>query len=256
MDAINHERATRATGGRSKRWPLAPGGGSINFLAPPKLVQWSKEPLQYYEGSTLVLSCSLSQSGGEQPQLKFAWFRNGKPLAGTTQSQLQRLSIETLADYSFLRLADLRPSDLGAYTCVASNSLGQEDRTSTQVIVNVKLKWISGAAGETGGEQHWRDVNRTLLDGDTGHQLIKSRAGQTIVFECNVSGGQRAQIRWFRLAAPAALRQRAGQSGLLGKHAKFENQNVLDETQLKIALNQLDALQGDTQMQRHELANG
>lgn len=114
--------------------------GANNLVSPPKLVQWSKEAVQYYEGSTLVLSCSLSYSGGEQGQLKFSWFKQGKLLTtGSNTGRLDqpaRLSIETLADYSFLRLADLRPGDSGAYTCAVSNSLNQEDRTTTQVIVN------------------------------------------------------------------------------------------------------------------------
>lgn len=105
----------------------------------PKLVQWSKEAVQYYEGSTLVLSCSLAMSLPNAGPLKFSWFKQGKPLAGalaTSSNSQRQLSIETLADYSFLRLADLRATDSGAYTCAVSNSFGQEDRTTTQVIVN------------------------------------------------------------------------------------------------------------------------
>lgn len=107
----------------------------------PKLVQWAKEAVQYYEGSTLVLSCSLAMA----PQslagpLKFSWFKQGKPLGGSPSSRQQpgRLSIETLSDYSFLRIAELQPADSGAYTCAVANSFNQEDRTSTQVIVNSK----------------------------------------------------------------------------------------------------------------------
>lgn len=124
-----------------------------SLAGPPKLVQWAKEAVQYYEGSTLVLSCSLAMSIAQGNPLKFTWFKQGKQLSSSssnnnnnnnlfsnTNSNIinnnNRLSIETLADYSFLRLADLRFSDSGAYTCAASNSYGQEDRTTTQVIVN------------------------------------------------------------------------------------------------------------------------
>lgn len=106
--------------------------------SPPKLVQWSKEAVHYYEGSTLVLSCSLAISAptGSGP-LRFSWFKQGKPLGGSqTSQQNQRLSIETLPDYSFLRLNDLRSTDSGAYTCAVTNSLGLEDRTTSQVVVN------------------------------------------------------------------------------------------------------------------------
>lgn len=144
-DATDDKVGARTRNG-SKRQRRAPSASSAP--SQPKLVQWAKEPLQYYEGSTLVLSCSLAISQPPAaPALKFAWFKQGKPLgssaaaAGNQQGAahnqpLGRLSIETLADYSFLRLAELRSTDSGSYTCVASNSFGQEDRTSTQVIVN------------------------------------------------------------------------------------------------------------------------
>lgn len=114
--------------------------------APPKLVQWAREPVQYYEGSTLILSCSLATSLAPGAALKFAWFKQGRPLltapsaaaasSAVSNSLSGRVSVETLADYSILRLAQLRPSDSGAYTCVASNSQGQEDRTTAQIVVN------------------------------------------------------------------------------------------------------------------------
>lgn len=126
--------------------------------AAPKLVQWAKEAVQYYEGSKLFLSCSLAlQQPDGAPPLKFAWFKQGKPLTTVLNSPLNapsggnrlnsqqdyynnnnnnRLSIETLPDYSLLKLQHLRSTDSGAYTCVASNSYGQEDRTTSQVIVN------------------------------------------------------------------------------------------------------------------------
>lgn len=103
--------------------------------AAPKLVQWAKEAIQYYEGSTLVLSCSLAASSQADSALRFSWMRQGKPLSGGSD---QRLSIESRADYSFLRLASLRPQDSGTYSCSATNSMGLEDRTSTQVLVNGK----------------------------------------------------------------------------------------------------------------------
>lgn len=132
-------------------------GSSSLMMGAPKLIQWSKEAVQYYEGSTLVLSCSLSYSGANQAApLKFSWFKSGKLLyaaatgssssSGSRADQQQRLSIESLADYSFLRLADLRPSDSGAYTCLVSNALNQEDRTTTQVLVNGEFSFCSFVA--------------------------------------------------------------------------------------------------------------
>lgn len=109
----------------------------------PKLVQWSKEAVQYYEDSTLVLSCSSAVSAAGP--LRFTWLKSGKPVAqqvaaaaaaADRHNNNDRLSIETLAEYSFLRLANLRPTDSGQYTCVASNVFGQEDRTSAQIVVN------------------------------------------------------------------------------------------------------------------------
>lgn len=130
-----------------RRW-IQSGSASNVVVGPsghqtaPKLIQWAKEPIRYYEGSTLVLSCSLaiSQPSGSAP-LKFTWFKQSKPLIGLSNTlgpSNHRLSVENLPDYSFLRLTDLRASDSGAYSCAASNSLGQEDRTTAQVLVNGK----------------------------------------------------------------------------------------------------------------------
>ena len=119
------------------------------------MVQFSKEAVHYFEGSALVLTCSLASGGAAvgQQALKFHWLRAGKPLsasAGPPNQQAaaaqSRLSIETLADYSLLRLADLRNSDSGAYTCAVSDSLGHEDKTTAQVIVNGKFCSLSLAA--------------------------------------------------------------------------------------------------------------
>lgn len=154
----NSSRLRRQTASRA--WPKSrqvSAGAAKRRVAPraapvapaatqPKLVQWSKEPLQYYEGSTLVLSCSSASASAANAPLKFTWLKSAKALmqaatgnaASAAANTHERLSIETLAEYSFLRLASLQPSDAGQYTCVASNALGQEDRTSVQVIVNGK----------------------------------------------------------------------------------------------------------------------
>lgn len=85
-----------------------------------------------------MLSCSLATSApSANNPVKFAWFKQGKPLSvSSATTSHQRLSVETLADYSFLRLSQLKSSDSGAYTCVASNAHNQEDRSTAQVIVN------------------------------------------------------------------------------------------------------------------------
>lgn len=123
---------------RAVALPLLPNSNAISQQQAPRLIQWAKEAVQYFEGSTLVLSCSLANNGASG--LRFAWFRQGKQLQAAAKGQdSTRLSIESLPDYSFLRLTDLRSTDSGQYTCLVSNSLNQEDRTSTQVMVNGEL---------------------------------------------------------------------------------------------------------------------
>ena len=149
------QRAGQTAGRRAKRQAAL-----LASQPAPKLVQWSREPVHYYEASTLVLSCSLAMArrdtGSGANSVKFHWSRtafggggggaNGQHSGGaggglrqqtlSVGSREPRLSIETLQDYSFLRLSELRPSDSGVYTCAASDQLGQEDRTSAQVMVN------------------------------------------------------------------------------------------------------------------------
>lgn len=154
-----------------------------------------------------MLSCSLASAPSQAP--RFAWFKQSKPLsgpqAGSAASQLgARLSIETLAEYSILRLADLRPSDSAVYTCAASGKLGHEDRTSSQVQVVARLKWTMPAGGEV--------------------QVI--RAGQPVMFECGAAGQPRPRIRWFRLSQSSA--------------GKPVAPIKLDEAQLRAAVLQAD----------------
>lgn len=179
---------TPTRGVRARRRHAQAGAGSDE----PRLVQWPREPVTYHEGSTLVLSCSLASAPSQAP--RFAWFKQSKPLngpqAGAAASQLgSRLSIESLADYSILRLADLRPSDSAVYTCAASGQQGHEDRTSSQVQVVARLKWSSAP-------------------GSPELQVI--RAGQPAVLECGAAGQPRPRIRWFRLSlAPSGTKPAA-----------------------------------------------
>lgn len=92
-----------------------------------------------------MLSCSVSISQQAAEPLKFAWSKGSRPLISAP-----RLSIETLPDYSLLRLVDLKASDSGHYTCAASDAHNQEDKTTAQVTVNGEFRFqlIGTAAKE------------------------------------------------------------------------------------------------------------
>lgn len=217
IEPVIHEKQQQAAGRR-----LFARSDQQPFQPPPKLVQWAKEAVQYYEGSTLVLSCSLATSVSPAGNpVKFAWFKQGKPLTGPAANNNNlsgRLSVEFLADYSFLRLSQLRSGDSGAYTCVASNSQGQEDRTTAQVIVNVKLRWLDTKqqreSDETSGDSKQQQQQQSTFIGGQ-HELVTVRGGQPVILECGAAAQPLARIRWFRLAPPPAGQRQQQQQQLL-----------------------------------------
>lgn len=195
-------------------------------------MQWPREPVLYHEGSTLVLSCSLANAPAGP--LKFSWFKQNRALngaqAGALASQLAgRLSVETPADYSILRLADLRPSDSGLYACAVTNQMGQEDRTNSQVQVSVRLKWTG--SGQRGAQL-----------APPGGELVVARASQPVAFECAAAGQPRPRIRWFRLVRGGTGGQDQAAAG-----DRPPARQLSEESQLRAAMLQLEAGSGNFQ---------
>ncbi|CAI5454961.1 unnamed protein product [Caenorhabditis angaria] len=93
----------------------------IEVSVPPKVFM-SSEEMKVVAGRQATIRCEVL---GE-PEPSVEWLKNGEPFKSDLLQYSTRLS------YLHLREADVK--DSGRYTCIASNSAG-EDRTSTQVQV-------------------------------------------------------------------------------------------------------------------------
>ena len=80
----------------------------------------------------VLIACTLSS--GDKP-LSFKWLKNGRNIY---TSKDNRLTIRSDDTYSVLELKNLAHDDNGNYTCIANNSHGSDQYTSSLVI---KCKW-------------------------------------------------------------------------------------------------------------------
>jgi hypothetical protein len=149
----------------------------------------------------------------------------------------------------------------------------------------VKLKWLMPISGEPATADDGKQQSVAVIG--NGHQFKRVRAGQSVSFECNASGGgahaRSLRVRWFRLVAnnlltmgpqhgTATHRQTTllggGQHTLKNDHfalksspapmttARNSAARLIDENQIRSSLLQLDTIQvlGDS-YNRIELIN-
>lgn len=91
-----------------------------------------------------------------------------------------------------------RQSQISLHTSLSANTVIISHNYAI-IIVAVKLKWISNSSSqdrETGADEQ---RNGSAVASDE-YKMVKARAGESLVFECNASGGQpRPRVRWYRL---------------------------------------------------------
>ncbi|RWS01343.1 hemicentin-1-like protein, partial [Dinothrombium tinctorium] len=120
------------------------------------------------EGVTFNALCSVLK--GSKP-LHFSWLKDGL----TLQKDGKDIKIETSSVASTLFFEKVTRTDSGNYTCVVTNSLG-EDRKSFLLTVKVSLHWIEAP----------EDV--TFLE------------GRDVYINCNAEGFPKPQIKWKKNA--------------------------------------------------------
>uniref|UniRef100_A0A3B4A7B0 Ig-like domain-containing protein n=1 Tax=Periophthalmus magnuspinnatus TaxID=409849 RepID=A0A3B4A7B0_9GOBI len=95
------------------------GNGRELLTTPPRLRPMRGQTLA--EGERLYLKCEAAGS----PSPGFRWYKDGHEL-----QKGRDLKIKTNKKNSKLQISRVRVEDSGNYTCVAENSLGQENATS------------------------------------------------------------------------------------------------------------------------------
>ena len=109
---------------RTDAFPLPP-----EPIQPPSFIEHLK-PQEIIQGSTLTLSCRLS----ELPSTKLSWFKDNKPLEIDS-----RKTVTTNNDTCTLVISCVTPEDEGEYKLIASNNNGQCE-SSASVLVNESIK--------------------------------------------------------------------------------------------------------------------
>ncbi|XP_068397521.1 hemicentin-1 isoform X4 [Eschrichtius robustus] len=125
-------------------------------------------------GENVELVCNAN--GIPTPLIQ--WLRDGKPI---TNSETERIRVT--ADGSTLNIYEALPSDMGKYTCVATNPAGEEDR-----IFNVNVYVPPAIRGNK------EEAEKLMALVDT-----------SINIECRATGMPPPQINWLKNGLPLPL---------------------------------------------------
>ena len=120
-------------------------------------------PRPVNEGDPVSVSCMVSH------QSRFNWLKNGVSF----HEQQPRITIMSSGLMSTLGIMEVRDSDDGNYTCIAT-SADASDTFTSQLIVNTKPKWVI------------RPQNAIM------------RPGHDVVLDCMASGSPTPEISWVR----------------------------------------------------------
>ncbi|XP_052392697.1 pro-neuregulin-2, membrane-bound isoform isoform X7 [Carassius gibelio] len=104
--------------------------------APPSLKRM-KNPVLVDEGSRLILRCGAS--GKPTPQYK--WYKDGAELKKSKEIKISRNGKKT----SKVQISSAKLEDSGNYTCVAENSWGKENGTSTVHVQSITTTLSPGS---------------------------------------------------------------------------------------------------------------
>lgn len=99
----------------------------LNFLVKPVVKEMASNIVE--EGDRLSIMCTVSR--GDPPLYK-KWLKDGSDLPHDLG-----ISVTDTQDFSVLHITSVQSVHQGTYTCIAKNSAGQANATTT---VNVKSK--------------------------------------------------------------------------------------------------------------------
>ncbi|RWS11618.1 hemicentin-1-like protein [Dinothrombium tinctorium] len=136
----------------------------IIVSVPPKLIPFPfMEPFE--QGSSFRFLCTTQK--GSSP-IHFRWLKNDKQLLKS-----DNILIEDTGKDSLIHIKQLKQEDTANYTCIASNSFG-EDKQTLLLLVKSPLKWLI------------EPVNTF------------ARVGEDVVLQCKASGAPRPIITWTK----------------------------------------------------------
>ncbi|RWS09189.1 hemicentin-1-like protein, partial [Dinothrombium tinctorium] len=130
----------------------------------PKLIPFPiVEPFK--EGNSFRVFCTTQE--GSSP-IHFKWLKDGEPF-----HKRENTLIETTEAVSLINIEHLSQQDSGNYTCIASNSFG-EDKQTISLLIKAPLRW--------------------LLEPKNS----QAKVGEDIILECKATGSPLPKISWKR----------------------------------------------------------
>ncbi|XP_075470499.1 MAM domain-containing glycosylphosphatidylinositol anchor protein 2 isoform X2 [Ascaphus truei] len=128
-------------------------------------------------GREVKISCQVEAVPSEE--LTFSWFKNGRPLRSSERMVITQTDPDVSPGTTNLDIIDLKFTDFGTYTCVASLKGGGISDIS--IDVNISSSTVP--------------PNLTV---PKGKSPMVSREGDTIELQCQISGKPKPIIMWSR----------------------------------------------------------
>ncbi|XP_061676951.1 MAM domain-containing glycosylphosphatidylinositol anchor protein 2 isoform X2 [Syngnathoides biaculeatus] len=136
-------------------------------------------------GREVKISCQVEATPPEE--LQFAWMKNGRPLRSSERMVITHTDAEMSPGVTNLDIIDLKFTDFGTYTCVASLRDGGSPEIS--IDVNISSTTVPPELTVPRGRSH-----------------IVAQEGDTVELQCLVSGKPKPVILWSRTEdAPAGV---------------------------------------------------
>uniref|UniRef100_A0A6I8STQ7 MAM domain-containing glycosylphosphatidylinositol anchor 2 n=1 Tax=Xenopus tropicalis TaxID=8364 RepID=A0A6I8STQ7_XENTR len=128
-------------------------------------------------GREVKISCQVEAVPSEE--LTFSWFKNGRPLRSSERMVITQTDPDVSPGTTNLDIIDLKFTDFGTYTCVASLKGGGISDIS--IDVNISSSTVP--------------PNLTV---PKGKSPMVAREGDTIELQCQISGKPKPIIMWSR----------------------------------------------------------
>ncbi|KAG8449184.1 hypothetical protein GDO86_016021 [Hymenochirus boettgeri] len=128
-------------------------------------------------GREVKISCQVEAVPSEE--LTFSWFKNGRPLRSSERMVITQTDPDVSPGTTNLDIIDLKFTDFGTYTCVASLKGGGISDIS--IDVNISSSTVP--------------PNLTV---PKGKSPMVSREGDTVELQCQISGKPKPIIMWSR----------------------------------------------------------
>ncbi|KAL7379804.1 hypothetical protein ABVT39_006146 [Epinephelus coioides] len=134
-------------------------------------------------GREVKISCQVEATPPEE--LQFSWLKNGRPLRSSERMVITHTDTDVTPGTTNLDIIDLKFTDFGTYTCVASLRNGGTPEIS--IDVNISSTTVPPELTVPRGRSH-----------------LIAQEGDTVDLQCLVSGKPKPIILWSRVEEPGA----------------------------------------------------